>query len=222
MIRLLLALRDPLSAAELAALLGREHFDVHVAHTAADALGDIEANVTDLVVLDLGLPDMPGPRLCGAVRDRTTAGIIVVTARTDEDDIVATLDHGADDYLTKPHGAAELIARVRAVLRRCSPEASGVITAGPVALNPGGHTATVTGRPIDLARKEFQLLETFVRNPGRTLGRDQLLAAVWDGARADSNTLNVHVKRLRAKIEVDPRAPRHLVTVRGIGYKFRP
>jgi two-component system response regulator RegX3 len=222
MTRLLLAQRTPSSAADLAALLRHEQFEVRVAATAADVLDDIEANGADVVLLDLGLPDVPGPRLCRAVRDRTTAGIIVVSARNNEDDIVAALDHGADDYLPKPYGAGELIARVRAVLRRCRPSPHGVITAGPVTLDPDGHTATITGQPLDLARKEFQLLETLVRNPGRALARDQLLKTVWDDARDDSNTLNVHIRRLRAKIEPDPRTPRHLLTVRGIGYKYQP
>ncbi|MGI5240068.1 response regulator transcription factor [Dactylosporangium sp. CA-139066] len=220
MTRLLLVQAD-----HLAVVLCRENLDVRSAATAAEALDEILAGGLDLVLLDPAVPDLPAPALCRALRARSTAGIIVVGAGG-EDDIVAALEHGADDYVAEPYGISELVARIRAVLRRCPSPAgarrSDVITAGPVALDPAAHIATVTGQPLELTLKEFQLLETLVRNPGRALGRGLLIEAVWDGIQEDSNTLNVHIKRLRSKIEPDPAAPRHLLTVRGIGFKYQP
>jgi two-component system response regulator RegX3 len=219
LIRLLLVDGDPVSAGALATLLHGEGFDVRVAATAGDALRTFDESGADLV-LDAGLG------LCRALRTRSKVGIIVLSGRDAEDDKVAALEGGADDYVTRPYGRRELIARIRAVLRRSAPRGPGtrpaVITAGPVRLDPAAHTATVTGRPLDLPLKEFQLLEALVRNPGRTLPRDQLVDTVWAGAAGESNTLNVHIKRLRAKIEPDPSAPRHLLTVRGIGFKYLP
>ncbi|WP_426513608.1 response regulator transcription factor [Dactylosporangium sp. McL0621] len=224
--RLLLVEDNSSSAAALAALLRREGFDVSTCTTAADALREFDRRGADMILLDQTLPDMTGLDLCLTLRARSDAGILIIGAGNDrEDAAVAALDRGADDYLAKPYGLRELVARIRALLRRCAATARrhpAVIAAGPIALDPAAHTATLTGRPLDLPLKEFQLLETFVRNPGRTLARDQLLGAVWDSVDDDSNTLNVHVKRLRAKIEPDPAAPRHLVTVRGIGYKYLP
>ncbi|MFI5912092.1 response regulator transcription factor [Dactylosporangium sp. NPDC051541] len=220
MIRLLLVDGDPHSAVPLATLLRGEGFEVRVAVTAGEAVRTFDESGADLVLLDGGLS------LCRALRTRSKVGIIVLSGRDTEDDKVAALEFGADDYVTRPYGQRELVARVRAVLRRSSGRGRGarpaVITAGPVRLDPAAHTASITGRPLDLPLKEFQLLEALVRNPGRTLARDQLLDTVWEGAAGDSNTLNVHIKRLRAKIEPDPAAPRHLVTVRGIGFKYLP
>ncbi|GAA3453827.1 response regulator transcription factor [Dactylosporangium matsuzakiense] len=218
LLRLLLVDGDPQSAVALAALLGGEGFEVRVAATAGDALRTFDEHGAELVLLDAG------PGLCRALRTRSAVGIIVLSGCGGEDDKVAALEHGADDYVTRPYGQRELVARIRAVLRRTPGRGArpAVISAGPVRLDPAAHTATVTGRPLDLPLKEFQLLETLVRNPGRTLGRDQLLETVWAGAAGESNTLNVHIKRLRAKIEPDPAAPRHLLTVRGIGFKYLP
>ncbi|MEU7869929.1 CATRA system-associated protein [Dactylosporangium sp. NPDC049140] len=225
MTRLLLVQDDPSPNAALTALLRGEGYETRVAGL-ADAVLEVDAHGADVVLLELARVEEPGLALCRELRARPDIGIIVVGARGGEEDIVRALDHGADDYLGRPFGTRELVARIRAVLRR-RPEVAGraparVIAAGPVELDPAARTATVTGRPLELPLKEFQLLEAFVRNPGRTLAREHLLGAIWDGVPGDSNTLTVHIQRLRAKIEPEPARPHHLVTVRGVGYQYLP
>jgi two-component system response regulator RegX3 len=208
----------------LAFLLRKEGFTAAVAGTGQDALEEFDRNGADIVLLDLMLPGMSGTDVCKALRQRSAVPVIMVTARDSEIDKVVGLELGADDYVTKPYSARELIARVRAVLRRGgeSEDASpAVLEAGPVRMDVERHVVTVTGGEVPLPLKEFDLLEYLLRNVGRVLTRGQLIDRVWGADYVgDTKTLDVHVKRLRSKIEADPSAPRHLVTVRGLGYKF--
>jgi two-component system response regulator RegX3 len=171
------------------------------------------------------LPGMSGTDVCKALRTRSAVPVIMVTARDSEIDKVVGLELGADDYVTKPYSARELIARVRAVLRRGGEPADdgtpGVLAAGPVRMDIERHVVSVNGTAVALPLKEFDLLEYLLRNVGRVLTRGQLIDRVWGADYVgDTKTLDVHVKRLRAKVEADPGAPKHLVTVRGLGYKF--
>lgn len=208
----------------LSYMLRREGFDVDVASTGTDALAQFERRGPDIVLLDLMLPGTPGTEVCRALRATSTVPIIMLTARDSEVDKVVGLELGADDYVTKPFSSRELVARIRAVLRRrTEPEdlAPAAIEAGPVRVDADRHVVTVRGDEISLPLKEFDLLELLVRNSGRVLTRGQLIDRVWGADYVgDTKTLDVHVKRLRAKIEADPATPRHLVTVRGLGYKF--
>ena len=185
----------------------------------------------DLVLLDLSLPRCDGLAICEAVRRRhPTLPIVIVTARGAEEDRVRGLDLGADDYLAKPFGVAELVARVRAVLRRvdalaAAPPAPGAVpdtvVAGDIELRPDAHEASVAGRPVALTPKEFDLLLTFCRAPERVFPRAELLREVWGHAHEGYlHTVNTHINRLRAKIEPDPSAPRYVTTVWGVGYKL--
>jgi two-component system response regulator RegX3 len=213
----------------LAFLLRKEGFTVALASDGDRALAEFDRNGADIVLLDLMLPGMSGTDVCKRLRRRSDVPVIMVTARDAEIDKVVGLELGADDYVTKPYSARELIARVRAVLRRGG-EAGGeaeaqaparVLSAGPVRMDVERHVVTVAGREIPLPLKEFDLLEYLLRNRGRVLTRHQLIDRVWGADYVgDTKTLDVHVKRLRAKIEPDPSAPSHLVTVRGLGYKF--
>jgi len=210
----------------LAFLLRKEGFTAAVASTGQQALEEFDRNGADIVLLDLMLPGMSGTDVCKALRQRSTVPVIMVTARDSEIDKVVGLEIGADDYVTKPYSARELIARVRAVLRRGGESADGellpqVLAAGPVRMDVERHVVTVDGGEIPLPLKEFDLLEYLLRNVGRVLTRGQLIDRVWGADYVgDTKTLDVHVKRLRSKIEPDPASPRHLVTVRGLGYKF--
>jgi two-component system, OmpR family, response regulator RegX3 len=172
------------------------------------------------------LPGLPGTEVCRQLRGRSNVPVIMVTAKDSEIDKVVGLEIGADDYVTKPFSSRELVARVRAVLRRQGePEevTPAALEAGPVRMDVDRHVVTVAGGKIDLPLKEFDLLEMLLRNAGRVLTRMQLIDRVWGADYVgDTKTLDVHVKRLRAKIEPDPGAPRYLVTVRGLGYKFEP
>ena len=172
------------------------------------------------------LPGMSGTEVCKALRTRSSVPVIMVTAKDSEVDKVVGLELGADDYVTKPFSSRELVARVRAVLRRGAVEddlASSVVEAGPVRMDIERHVVTVDGEKTKLPLKEFELLELLLRNAGRVLTRGQLIDRVWGADYVgDTKTLDVHVKRLRAKIEPDPGTPRHIVTVRGLGYKFEP
>jgi two-component system, OmpR family, response regulator RegX3 len=211
----------------LAFLLRKEGFTAAVAATGQDALEEFDRNGADIVLLDLMLPGMSGTDVCRALRQRSGVPVIMVTARDSEIDKVVGLELGADDYVTKPYSARELIARVRAVLRRggdgapdteSSPQ---VLEAGPVRMDVERHVVTVEGAEVPLPLKEFDLLEYLLRNVGRVLTRGQLIDRVWGADYVgDTKTLDVHVKRLRSKIENDPSTPKHLVTVRGLGYKF--
>jgi len=212
---------DPLSY-----LLKAEGFEVAVAATGPEALAEYDRNGADLVLLDLMLPGLSGTEVCRALRQRGSVPVIMLTARDSEIDKVVGLELGADDYVTKPYSTRELLARMRAVLRRgAEPEdvTGAALEAGPVRMDVDRHTVTVAGGHVQLPLKEFELLELLLRNSGRVLTRGQLIDRVWGADYVgDTKTLDVHVKRLRAKIEPDPGLPRHLVTVRGLGYKFEP
>ncbi|MFJ6216814.1 response regulator [Streptomyces sp. NPDC092296] len=214
----------------LSYMLRKEGFEVAVAATGPDALEQFERNGADLVLLDLMLPGLPGTEVCRQLRTRSSVPVIMVTAKDSEIDKVVGLEIGADDYVTKPYSTRELVARIRAVLRRRGEEGGsaavggpGALEAGPVRMDVDRHVVTVDGGKVDLPLKEFDLLEMLLRNAGRVLTRMQLIDRVWGADYVgDTKTLDVHVKRLRAKIEPDPGAPRYLVTVRGLGYKFEP
>jgi two-component system response regulator RegX3 len=210
---------DPLSY-----LLRKEGYEVAVAETGPDALDDFDRAGADLVLLDLMLPGLSGTEVCRALRQRSSVPVIMLTAKDSEIDKVVGLEIGADDYVTKPYSSRELLARIKAVLRRLSePEdlLPTTIEAGPVRMDVERHIVTVAGAPTQLPLKEFELLEMLLRNAGRVLTRMQLIDRVWGSDYVgDTKTLDVHVKRLRAKIEPDPAEPRHIVTVRGLGYKF--
>jgi two-component system response regulator RegX3 len=211
----------------LAFLLRKEGFTTAIAGTGQDALEEFDRNGADIVLLDLMLPGMSGTDVCKALRTRSAVPVIMVTARDSEIDKVVGLELGADDYVTKPYSARELIARVRAVLRRGGEVGAeidgppGVLEAGPVRMDVERHVVSVKGTEVALPLKEFDLLEYLLRNVGRVLTRGQLIDRVWGADYVgDTKTLDVHVKRLRSKVEADPSVPRHLVTVRGLGYKF--
>ncbi|NES15636.1 MULTISPECIES: response regulator transcription factor [Micromonospora] len=211
----------------LSYMLRKEGFEVSVAATGPSALTEFDRTGADIVLLDLMLPEMSGTEVCRQLRQRSHVPIIMVTARDSEIDKVVGLEIGADDYVTKPYSPRELVARIRAVLRRQSAEAaeSGAPTlaAGPVRMDIERHVVTVDGAPVQLPLKEFELLELLLRNAGRVLTRGQLIDRVWGADYVgDTKTLDVHVKRLRSKVEPEPSAPRYIVTVRGLGYKFEP
>jgi len=216
------SLADP-----LAFLLRKEGFEASVINDGAGALAAFDRTNPDIVLLDLMLPGMSGTEVCKALRSRSSVPVIMVTARDSEIDKVVGLELGADDYVTKPYSARELIARIRAVLRRGADAGAddetvdGVLEAGPVRMDVDRHTVSVDGELITLPLKEFDLLEYLMRNAGRVLTRGQLIDRVWGADYVgDTKTLDVHVKRLRSKIEPDPSSPVHLLTVRGLGYKF--
>ncbi len=214
------SLADP-----LAFLLRKEGFEATVVGDGPSALAEFERSGADIVLLDLMLPGMSGTDVCKQLRARSSVPVIMVTARDSEIDKVVGLELGADDYVTKPYSARELIARIRAVLRRGvdTDDAGddGVLEAGPVRMDVERHVVSVNGEPITLPLKEFDLLEYLMRNSGRVLTRGQLIDRVWGADYVgDTKTLDVHVKRLRSKIEEDPANPVHLVTVRGLGYKL--
>ena len=206
--------------------LKREGFLVHVARDGAEALQRFDVVRPDLVLLDLMLPKVSGLDVCRDIRSRSSVPIIMVTARTTEIDAVVGLEVGADDYISKPYRLRELIARMRAVLRRSPREGNGafsgeVLEVGPVRMDPDSHEVFIRDELIALPLKEFELLELFLSNAGRVLTRDTLINRVWGpNYVGDTKTLDVHVKRLRAKIEDDPGTPQHIKTIRGLGYKF--
>ena len=208
----------------LSYMLRREGYEVEIAATGPEALTSFDRAGADLVLLDLMLPGLSGTEVCRELRSRSKVPIIMVTARDTEVDKVVGLELGADDYVTKPFSSRELIARVRAVLRRGGdPDEliTNTVEAGPVRMDVERHTVSVDGRSVNMPLKEFDLLELLLRNAGRVLTRGQLIDRVWGSDYVgDTKTLDVHVKRLRAKIEPDPGNPKYLVTVRGLGYKF--
>ena len=224
-----LIVEDKAALAEpLAFLLKKEGFEVRIAGDGPTALAEFEANHVDIVLLDLMLPGMSGTEVCKNIRLRSNVPVIMVTARDSEIDKVVGLEIGADDYVTKPYSSRELIARIRAVLRRGGePEyeeeelEEDVLRGGRVVMDVERHVVTVDGDPVSMPLKEFDLLEYLLRNCGRVLTRGQLIDRVWGADYVgDTKTLDVHIKRLRSKIEVNPSRPSHLVTVRGLGYKF--
>jgi two-component system response regulator RegX3 len=208
----------------LSYMLRREGFEVAVASDGNQALATFDRGGADLVLLDVMLPGLSGTEVCRMLRQRSNVPIIMVTARDSEVDKVVGLELGADDYVTKPFSSRELVARVRAVLRRgAEPEdlVTSAVEAGPVRMDVDRHIVVVDGETISLPLKEFDLLELLLRNAGRVLTRGQLIDRVWGADYVgDTKTLDVHVKRLRSKIEPDPANPKYLVTVRGLGYKF--
>jgi two-component system response regulator RegX3 len=210
----------------LSYVLSKEGFEVRLADSGPAALESFDRHGADLVLLDLMLPGLSGTEVCRALRARSSVPVIMLTAKDSEVDKVVGLELGADDYVTKPYSTRELLARIRAVLRRRGePEdlAPATVEAGPVRLDVERHVVSVSGSEVAMPLKEFELLELLLRNAGRVLTRGQLIDRVWGSDYVgDTKTLDVHVKRLRAKVEPDPAAPQHLVTVRGLGYKFEP
>jgi two-component system response regulator RegX3 len=207
----------------LAYMLRKEGFEVAVAGTGPDALSEFDRAGADIVLLDLMLPGLPGTEVCRRLRQVSAVPVIMVTAKDAEVDKVVGLELGADDYIIKPYSPRELVARVRAVLRRGQDiePLPPTLEAGLVRMDVERHVVTVEGDEVRLPLKEFELLEMFLRNPGRVLTRGQLIDRVWGADYVgDTKTLDVHVKRLRGKIEPDPANPRYLVTVRGLGYKY--
>jgi two-component system response regulator RegX3 len=206
--------------------LGREGYQVEWVNDGEKGLDRFNTAGADLVLLDLMLPGMAGEDICKEIRRRSSVPIIMLTARDTEVDKVVGLELGADDYVTKPFSTRELLARMKAVLRRATSEvegSDGVLEAGGIRLDPDRFEVTVRGEQVHLPRKEFELLEILMENPGRVLTRDTLIDRVWGSDYfGDTRTLDVHIKRLRGKCEADPRHPKHLMTVRGLGYKFMP
>ncbi|MGN6272004.1 MAG: winged helix-turn-helix domain-containing protein [Protaetiibacter sp.] len=225
MTRILIVEDEPSLAEPLAFLLGREGYETAIAGDGRAALTEFDTHGADLVLLDLMLPGLPGTEVCRELRVRSSVPIIMLTAKDSEVDIVVGLELGADDYVTKPYSSRELLARIRAVLRRrieSSDELEEpVLEAGPVRMDIERHAVSVDGREVAMPLKEFELLEYLLRNAGRVLTRGQLIDRVWGSDYfGDTKTLDVHIKRIRAKIEPDPSNPVHLVTVRGLGYRF--
>ncbi len=204
-------------------LLRKEGFDVVEAADGTIGLAEFDRGGADIVLLDLMMPGLPGTEVCRRLRAHSSVPVIMVTARDDEIDKVVGLELGADDYVTKPFSHRELVARIRAVLRRgqdveLEPD---VLEVAGVRMDVERHEVWVRGEPVKLALKEFELLEILLRNAGRVMTRGQLIDRIWGADYVgDTKTLDVHVKRLRAKVETDPADPRLLVTVRGLGYKF--
>ena len=205
-------------------MLRREGFEVFVATDGNAAISEFDKHGPDLVLLDLMLPGIPGTEVCRVIRGRSSVPIIMLTAKDGEVDKVVGLELGADDYVTKPFSSRELVARMRAVLRRLGDSEEllpPTIEAGSVRIDIERHVVSVRGENITMPLKEFDLLEFLVRNSGRVLTRNQLIDRVWGADYVgDTKTLDVHIKRLRAKIEIDPSSPLHINTVRGLGYKF--
>jgi two-component system response regulator RegX3 len=214
------ALSEPLSF-----LLEREGYEVVVVEDGPNAISEFDQNGADLLLLDLMLPGIPGTEVCREIRTRSTVPIIMLTAKDSEIDIVVGLELGADDYVTKPYSTRELVARIRAVLRRhedqSETDVDTTLTAGTVRMDVERHAVTVSGELVNMPLKEFELLEFLLRNAGRVLTRGQLIDRVWGADYfGDTKTLDVHIKRIRSRIEAAPSEPVMLVTVRGLGYRF--
>jgi len=222
----ILVVEDEESLAEaISFLLSKEGFDVAIAADGLAAIELFDKGGADLILLDLMLPGLSGTEVCRQIRAKSPVPIIMLTAKDSEIDKVVGLEIGADDYVTKPYSSRELIARIRAVLRRGEMVDSnldtGVLAVGPVHLDADRHIISVNGQQVSLPLKEFELLEFLMRNAGRVLTRMQLIDRVWGSDYVgDTKTLDVHIKRLRAKVEVDPANPELIQTVRGMGYKM--
>ncbi len=221
----ILVVEDEASFSEaLSYVLGKEGFEVVVADTGDGAVATFDKVGADLVLLDLMLPGLSGTEVCKQLRARSNVPIIMLTAKDTEVDKVVGLELGADDYVTKPYSKAELIARIKAVLRRQGEvveTADAILTAGPVQIDVERHQVKINNTSVSLPLKDFELLEYWIRNSGRVLTRAQLIDRVWGSDYfGDTKTLDVHVKRLRAKIEKDPANPVYIQTIRGLGYKF--
>lgn len=213
----------------LAVGLQREGFRVEVARDGAEALEQFDLVQPDLVLLDVMLPRLSGIDVCREIRTRSQVPIIMVTAKASEIDTVVGLEVGADDYVSKPYRLRELVARIRAALRRAAAEGGGplddddldVLEVGDVKLDADRHEVLIRGQLVSLPLKEFELLDVLLANAGRVLTRDTLISRVWGSDYVgDTKTLDVHIKRLRAKIETEPSAPTRIVTIRGLGYKY--
>jgi two-component system, OmpR family, response regulator RegX3 len=205
-------------------MLSREGFEVVLASDGAQGMAEFDKSAPDLVLLDWMLPEMPGIEVCKYIRTKSSVPVIMLTAKDSEVDKVVGLELGADDYVTKPFSTPELLARIRAVLRRGGeveiPNAS-VIENGPIRIDVDRHAISVNGEDVSMPLKEFELLEYLIRNSGRVLTRGQLMDRVWgSNYHGDGKTLDVHIKRIRSKIEPDPANPIYLTTVRGLGYRF--
>lgn len=225
MTRVLIVEDEPDLAEPLAYLLEREGFDVAIAEDGPAGLELFSSRGADIVLLDLMLPGMPGTEVCRIIRTTSRVPIIMLTAKDSEVDIVVGLELGADDYVTKPYSSRELLARMRAVLRRAEVDEvdldDRVLTGGRVELDVDRHTVAVDGAQIAMPLKEFELLELLMRNAGRVLTRGQLIDRVWGSDYfGDTKTLDVHIKRIRSRIERVPKQPEMLLTVRGLGYRF--
>jgi len=225
MVRILIVEDESSFSEALEFLLSKEGFSIITAANGSEAITKFDQGGIDLVLLDLMIPEVSGTEVCRQIRAKSKVPIIMLTAKDSEVDKVVGLELGADDYVTKPYSTRELVARIRAVLRRNSGESAisdiGIMTAGPVRMDTDRHQVTVNGVNISLPLKEFELLEFLMRNSGRVLTRVQLIDRVWGSDYVgDTKTLDVHIKRLRAKIEVDPANPIFIQTVRGLGYKL--
>jgi two-component system response regulator RegX3 len=221
----ILIVEDELSLSEpLSFLLRREGYETEIAADGREAVAAFDRAGADLVLLDLMLPGLSGTEVCREIRSRSSVPIIMLTAKDSEVDIVVGLELGADDYVTKPYSSRELLARIRAVLRRrvdVEVDADAVLETGPVRMDVERHSVSVGGSEVPMPLKEFELLELLMRNAGRVLTRGQLIDRVWGADYfGDTKTLDVHIKRIRSKIEDDPSQPSMLVTVRGLGYRF--
>jgi two-component system response regulator RegX3 len=205
-------------------MLSREGFDVVLAADGAEGMKQFDAKNPDIVLLDLMLPEVSGTEVCKYIRTKSNTPVIMLTAKDTEIDKVVGLELGADDYVTKPFSTRELLARIRAVLRRGSDielDSVGAVEGGPIRMDVERHALTVNGEPVSMPLKEFELLEFLMRNSGRVLTRGQLMDRIWGSDYVgDGKTLDVHVKRIRSKIEPDPANPVYLTTVRGLGYRF--
>jgi two-component system response regulator RegX3 len=222
--RILIVEDEPSLSEPLAYLLEREGYGPTIAADGLAAIAEFDRNGTDLVLLDLMLPGLPGTEVCRELRTRSSVPIIMLTAKDSEIDIVVGLELGADDYVTKPYSTRELLARIRAILRRRTEDdgdREAVLEAGSVRMDIERHTVSVSGRETPMPLKEFELLEVLLRNAGRVLTRGQLIDRVWGSDYyGDTKTLDVHIKRIRSRIEESPSDPTMLVTVRGLGYRF--
>ena len=225
MTRVLIVEDEPDLADPLAYLLRREGYDVEIAEDGPAGLTAYRERGADIVLLDLMLPGMPGTEVARQLRAGSNVPIIMLTAKDSEVDIVVGLELGADDYVTKPYSTRELLARMRAVLRRAETAEleldDHIVEGGRVRLDLDRHTVSVDGREISMPLKEYELLELLMRNAGRVLTRGQLIDRVWGSDYfGDTKTLDVHIKRIRSRIEENPREPQMLLTVRGLGYRF--
>ena len=214
------SLHEPLSF-----LLKREGYETEVVETGTEAIEVFDRDGADLVLLDLMLPGIPGTEVCKQIRLTSNVPIIMLTAKDSEVDIIVGLELGADDYVTKPYSTRELLARIRAVLRRSEQaeeeEEDGIVEVNDIRMDVDRHTVTVRGTLTPMPLKEFELLEYLLRNAGRVLTRGQLIDRVWGpDYYGDTKTLDVHIKRIRSRIEETPSSPKLLVTVRGLGYRF--
>jgi two-component system response regulator RegX3 len=213
------SLREP-----LVYLLEKEGYEVYQAEDGAKALKLFEANGADIILLDLMIPEVNGNEVCRVIRQTSAVPIIMLTAKDSEIDKVVGLEIGADDYVTKPYSSRELLARMKAVLRRKVDPAvvsTGLLEAGSIRMDIERHIVTVNGNKVSMPLKEFELLELLMENVNRVLTRGQIIDRVWgSNYYGDTKTLDVHIKRIRSKIEDDPARPVHLITVRGLGYKF--